>query len=263
MSDFLLLTTSLPAAPFALAVALSLAYWVVALVGGLDLGLEAADGAAAGAGEALEGALDGAADGLVDGALDAAADAADAVVDGAAEAGQAVGGAAALASVLRLGRVPLTVWLSLFSLWGWVLSFVAGWALLHPLQGSVPAWLGAGGGLVGAALGGALLAGFTSRPLEAFFRSHHGRDRGSLVGEVAEITTSRVDARFGQARLSLGGDDLVVQVRNDRPENGLGRGGRALVVGFDREREAYVVEPIDPGTGRARRAATPHAQTEG
>ena len=125
---------------------------------------------------------------------------------------------AVVASVLGLGKVPLTVWLSLFSLWAWVVAFLGGWLLRSPLGVFVPVWPGNLAVLVLAGAVGVVFARVTSRPLEPLYRRHGGRDRASLVGEVAEITTSRVDGRFGQARVEVGSDDLVVQVRCDRAE---------------------------------------------
>jgi hypothetical protein len=236
MTEFFAITTSLPAAPFALALLASLAYWVVALVGGLDL---------TGGAEGLDGVADAAVDGVAEAALDGVADG---VLDGAADAGteaavEAVGDTSLLASALRLGRVPVTIQLSLFAVWGWLFAFGAGWSLRHPLAGVLPGWLGAGLGLAGATAAAFVLAGVTSRPLEPLFKSHHGRRRDSLLGETAEVTTSRVDRRFGQGRVVLGGDEHVVQIRNDSPDNGLTRGARALLVAFDADREAWVVEP--------------------
>ncbi|HEX3761584.1 MAG TPA: hypothetical protein VHW23_22960, partial [Kofleriaceae bacterium] len=61
-------------------------------------------------------------------------------------------------------------------------------------------------------------------------------------GHVCTITTGRVDNRFGQATIEDGGTVLDIAVRCDRP-GALARGDRALVIEFDRERQAYLVEP--------------------
>ncbi|MEZ4238768.1 MAG: hypothetical protein R3F59_21975 [Myxococcota bacterium] len=95
-----------------------------------------------------------------------------------------------------------------------------------------------------AVLLGALGARVATRPLEPLFRVAHARSREALLGEAAEITTGRVDARFGQARLTVDGDELLVQVRCDQPDTGLRRGAEALVVAFDPRREAFVVEAL-------------------
>jgi hypothetical protein len=256
MNSVLDILGTLPVLPFTLGLGVCLAYWVVALVAGLDLGTDGADGALDGA---ADGALDGAADGVVDGAADGVADGAlegahEGVHEGLAEAAhesvaegvvESTVAATVLSTVFPLGRVPVTVWLSLFAWWGFLLT-LGGSFLMRTFasQGNVLVSLG----LLGIAIPAALvLAGGSSRPLEPLFRTVGSRGRAHLIGEVAEITTGRVDARFGQARIVLGGDDLVVHVRCDRPDNGLGRGHQALVVEFDKERDAFVVEPISDG----------------
>lgn len=140
--------------------------------------------------------------------------------------------------------VPITAWLALFAGWGWIASFVISWAARHPLVGVLPAAVVSYGGLVAAVIVGFVGARISSRPLAPFFQTQPARQRSSIVGEVAEVTTDRVDARFGQARLMAGGDDLLIQVRCDRADNGLSRGRQALIVGFDDRRDAFVVEPI-------------------
>jgi hypothetical protein len=178
-------------------------------------------------GLALAGALD--LDG--DGALDGIADAADSPPP---------------ATGVMARYVPITAWLALFAGWGWIASFVISWSARHPLAGVLPAGVVSYGGLAGAVIVGFAGARFTSRPLAPFFRTQPARQRSSIVGEVAEVTTDRVDARFGQARLMAGGDDLLIQVRCDRADNRLSRGREALIVAFDDRRDAFVVEPISP-----------------
>lgn len=258
MHDLLTLLTTLPVLPFAIGLGMAVVYWIIALVSGIDLGSDGADGLVDGVADgALDGAADGALDGAADGALDGAADgAADGALDGAAD-GAADGATdgvaeswsmlALIASVLPIGRVPITVWVSLFSWWGFMLSLGSSLLLRFVgLQGEILASIGA---LFAVGLLSLPLSTRTSRPLEPLFRTVTGRSRVSLVGEVAEITTGRVDQRFGQARITLGGDELLVHVRCDKPANRLVRGSSALVVGFDIDRDAFIVEPMSVAHG--------------
>ena len=244
MLDFFTIAITMPALPFTVAVLFSTVFWLVSLVGGLDFGGEGADGVLDGVTDGVDGAVDGAADAAADAAFDGAADGIGEAADGASDTVSGLTGPALVASVLGLGKVPITVWVSLFALWGWAVAFVGGWLLRSPLIVFVPAWPANTVVLLIATVAGVVLARLTSRPLEPVYRSHGGRKRASLVGEVAEITTSRVDAKFGQARIEIGGDDLVVQVRCDGA-NPLVRGSRALVVEFDSGRDAFVVEPLE------------------
>lgn len=232
MHDLLDILGSLPVLPFAAGLGLSAIYWVVTLASGMDLGTDG---------------LDGAAEGAVDGALDSAADgAADAATEGAGE-GWGDSLLALVGPIMRLGRVPLTVWLSLFTWWGFLIS-VVGSAVLQALLPAGNLILEAGA-LGFSALAATFLAGLSGRPLEPIFRTVSGRRRAQLLGETAEVTTGRVDGRFGQARILVGGDELVVQVRCDKPDNGIVRGQAVLVVEFDEGRDAFIVEPMTQGRG--------------
>ena len=157
----------------------------------------------------------------------------------------------------------MTVTGSLFAFGGWCAAFVLTLYLRWlPLPELVFV------GLVTAA--SVLVAGvFTnlgSRPFEPVFRMAHARERSSLVGESCEIATGRVDGRFGQATAMLGGDDLLFQVRCDSA-NTMSRGDKALIVSFDAERDAFVVESLSaPGRQSSlatARRASPRAVEEG
>lgn len=244
MTEFISIAASFPTVIFTVGLGISALYWIAALLGAVDLEVfDAADGV-------LDGAIDGALEGALDGAMDAGAEAlGDAAAEGAAEglegAVEGTGGLLfGLASLLRIGKVPVTVTLSLFTLWGWVVGFLMTWLFRHPLDGVAAPLTYSLIAMGGAVLGAFGLTNATSRPFEPLFQTHEVRGNRALIGEVAEIETGRVDARFGQARIVLGGDELHVQVRCDHPDNKLGRGDRALVVHFDQQREAFVVEPL-------------------
>lgn len=263
MQGFIDIVLSLPTVVFTVPLLLACGYWLLVVLGGADP--EALDGVLEGTDGLFEG-LDGAVESL-DGATEALDGAAEAL-DGAAEAADGAeslgtpGGALVwLAFLLRLGRVPVTVTLSVFVFLGWALSFLLTW-----LVGS---WLAST--LVALACVGAVslvsmgLTHLATRPLDPFFETHAGRSRATLLGEECVLLTSRVDARFGQARVDLPEDDLVVQVRCDLP-NTLSRDGRALLVSYDAQREAFVVEPLraapSPDAPTDARDPSPHSSRE-
>jgi len=183
--------------------------------------------------------------GAADGALEGAADgAAEGVADGAAEgAGKGVADEvfAGLSSALHLRDAPLTVVLTLFVTFGFLVSALAMQTLGPrfgdgPLVGSLV--------LVAASLISLLFTSLAVRPLAPLFRTHKAKGRRDLVGRVCVISTGHVDARFGQATLEDGGAGLILQVRceTDVP---LQRGDRALILGWDPKTEGFVVEPMD------------------
>jgi hypothetical protein len=255
MAEFISIISSFPTVVFTVALVLASLYWALAVVGAVDLEVfDLADGALDGA---VDGALEGAMDGALDGAMDGAAEGAvDGALDGATEGTEVpVSGGALLwlANVLRLGRVPVTVSLSAFALWGWVAGFLLTWLFRAYDAGWMSHLVFSVVAMVACVAVSAALTNVSVRPLEPVFRPAPARERASLVGEVCEITTSRVDLKFGQATLQLGTDHLVVQVRCETA-GALGRGDSALIVHFDPRHDAFVVEPL-----QARRGGQPTA----
>ncbi|MFT4622254.1 MAG: hypothetical protein ACI8PZ_000910 [Myxococcota bacterium] len=262
MQGFFDILVSFPTIVFSVSLGLVLLYWVTVMLGAADIDLM--DGVLDGAGEGLEGAMDGAIDGALDGAMDGAVDGAADAIDGAVEAdtdldadmdGSAESFSALkfIANALRLGRVPATITLSLFVFGGWFTSFLLTWTALQASVALHGAVLGALIFLTASLLATAF-TNVATRPVEPVFKVAHARERNSLVGEACEITTGRVDGRFGQAIAMVGGDDLLFQVRCDTADNTLRKGQRALIVSFDRKREAFVIEPLTAPLGAPARA---------
>lgn len=215
---------------------------------GLDGSLEGADGAFDGAFDGADGALDGA-DGAIDGA-DGALDGADGALDGADGADAldgAKGGAGVLStllSALNLRRAPITVVFSLISFFGWILSFV-GVRYLGPVLGvALPDWAVGALILVGSFVAAVPATSLATKPLEPLFKLKVGPRRQDYVGTVCRISTGRVDGKFGQATVEDGAGGLIIQVRIDAGAE-IKRGDQALIIDYDREREAYVIEAYD------------------
>lgn len=254
LSTFIEIILGFPTVLFTVPLAFAMFYWVLAIVGAVDLdvfdGLDGLDGAL----DSLDGAADGALEGMTDAAVEGVADAvADAAVEGAAEgAAEAEPTAAGLGgplvllfNVLRIGKVPVTVSLTMFCLWGWVTGFLLTWIYRNVYGiGVIPHVAFSLAAMVVAVVFALGITNVAVRPLEPVFKSAPGRKRNSIIGETAQLTTGRVDADFGQATVQIKGDDLVFQVRCDRKGNGLRRGDFVLVVHYDNRREAYVVEPL-------------------
>jgi len=249
MTAFLESLLALPTVLFTGALGLALLYWSLVFLGALDIDFLDIDVDVDG-----DGLADGALDGAVEGALDGGADGADAL-DGSDSA--SVGALARLLGVLRVRDVPITVSLSFMALFAWVTS----WLLVRlagPLvPGAVPA-VAVGALFALAAIAIAVPAGrLAVRPLAGLFHTEQGARRSDLIGQTVEIVTGRVDRRFGQAELSTDGADLLVQVRAD-PAVALARGEQALIVSWDPQADAFVVEPLR-ASGAAPAPAAPTA----
>lgn len=235
MGSFVAVIVAYPVVVWSVLLGAALLYWVLVMVGALDIDLfSGADGA-------MDGALDGAADGALDGAADGAVDGgADGAGDGLDTHG--TDGHAAVLPLAWMRAVPITVSGSVMIVFGWLLS-VAGVRVASHLAGEVPGALVKTGILLASALIALPLAGLCVRPLRRFFATQGAKGRSDLVGRICVVTTGTVTGRFGQA--SLEGEDmsLLLQVRHDHPD-ALRRGDQALIVAWDSQREAFVVEPV-------------------
>ena len=214
-----------------------LLYWLFVILGALDIDI-------AGHGDV---------DGDVD--LDLDVDAPGSDVDG----GDVHVGGAGLAVILQsfgVGKVPLTVVVSTITLFSWILC-VLGMRYLGGVfgDGALTTWLVKPAVFFGSLITGGLAAGVAVRPLVPTFKGHTARSRADFVGKPCIVTTGRVDANFGQAELTDGGDVLIIQVRSDRSEKGereFSRGSRALIFDYDADREAYLILPMEDVLGEGR-----------
>lgn len=198
-----------PTVVFTIGLGIALVFWLSVLLGALDLDL-------------FGGGADGA-DGGGDGG------------DGA-DGGDGGGG---LWYGLGLGTVPITISVSVILLVGWIGSLLAMEYVVPSFSNASwlpPALLPV---MIIVAL---VLAGFLVRPLAPFFAFKQGKFNSEYVGHTCTITTGSVDAGFGQAIIEDGGTVLDIPVRCDRPGR-FARGDKALIIDFDPDRQAYVVEP--------------------
>lgn len=226
--DFLTNAFAFPTAIWSVLLIFVLLYWLLVILGALDL--DVLDGVLGGA--------DGAADGALDGALDGGAEGFD-TGDGAHE-----GVLASLLATLGLGGVPLTVALSVLIFLGWVLTYL-GMELWRRAGLAILGGVAAGIVVAGVALALALVStSLALRPLRGTFRTQEATSRHELIGRICKLTTLRADTGFGQAEIDDGGSPVLMQVRCLRP-NQLTRGAQAIVYDYDREREVFLIAPLD------------------
>ncbi len=250
MEVFLTTSLSFPTAFYTVTLGFVVLYWLTVIVGALgidvlDFHIDGAEGAIDGAAEgAAEGAMEGAAEGAVEGATDGTMDGvADAPVEGAEDraAHGAQGSIAWIFSTFKLRGVPVTLLLSIWLIFAWIVTYMISLELLPILGG--PHWL-MGVLTVGVGLAAGLpLASVVVRPLRGLLKPERQAKRSDHVGKIVTIDTSRVDADFGGARAEDGGAGLILRVRAE-PGNHLTRGSKASVVAFDSERDAYEVAPV-------------------
>lgn len=223
MDPFLQAITSFPTVPLTVLLGVVVGYWIFALV----------TGAAFHGGDAVTGGIKAVGDATtvaIKGAVEAVAGDTDADLGDAADAG--------VLTTLGLGKVPITITLSVIALAAWTVSTL-GTLILQPVNVFFQSALLAVS-LVCGLLGAAVLL----RPLgKALDQSKPARRRDSL-GQICTITSGRVDATFGTAQVDDGAAGLNVHVVCAKA-NTLKKGDRAILIDFDTAKDTYEIEPVD------------------
>ncbi|NIB39104.1 DUF1449 domain-containing protein [Pseudomaricurvus alkylphenolicus] len=212
MDPFYQNITSFPTAFFSFFLALSVLYWLVAVLGFVDLEVldfDLPEGDSGPAGQGSEG----------------------------------VSNPDVLAGLmLRFGLVgvPVTVIISLISLIGWVICYYSVHFLL--------AWMGEGflrlvfglPVLLVSLYIAVMLTAQVIKPLRPLFLKATQETEKKVLGQVAVVRTSRVDKDFGEASLEDGGAGLILKIRATG-EQTFTRGDRVVLLEYLKEQNVYRV----------------------
>ena len=147
---------------------------------------------------------------------------------------------------LGLGGVPLSVAASVLVFFTWLLTallhqYVLVWVpteLLRTLCGIAV--------LVFAAVLSLPIAARVLKPMRGLFVKHAARSNDSLVGLDCRIVTQKVDQGFGRAEVDSLGTSINIRVWAAVP-NTLGKHSRAIIVAYDVVTQQYEVQAA-PGT---------------
>lgn len=202
MDQFLSIALSFPTLVFSVLLAVAMFYWLLAVVGLVELDVfplgMSPDG------EGLE-----------------------------------LGGVAGLLMKVGLDGVPLTLVLTVLTFFAWLISYFAGFFLLQHLPWDL---LRHGLGAVAAVLAVVVALPFTGlalRPFRGLFAKVKAVDSVSLLGEVAVVRSPVVSQAQGTASLNDGGAGLILQVRADPGR--FVRGDRVVLAEYIESQNAYRV----------------------
>ncbi|MCU0393115.1 MAG: YqiJ family protein [Thermoflexibacter sp.] len=153
-----------------------------------------------------------------------------------------------LGEVLGFGMVPSSVLITLIlffqgvtgiALNEWLLAtfHVEGW--LRYLLLVVNFLLSLGVGMT--------VASFISRPLRYLFKDYGAATKAeAIVGKIAQVSSGKVNADFGQAVVKLeDGNTIEVAVRIAEQQNSLEYGQKLLILDFDKEKNVYLVDKYE------------------
>jgi hypothetical protein len=242
MEHFGSIALSFPCGVYTVLLGAALIYWVFVMIGLARLELHADGGAgvdSGGGADAGHHAGDG--DAGDSGDHDAGADGHDGPNAHAYHNSHGV--LSGMLASLKLRSVPATVTASAIVLFAWLFATLA--------------MLSADTLLPSARLGAVRIAVFflaplaalpcTSlaiRPLAPLFAPPKTAGRQDLVGQICTIRTGTVTERFGEAMLDDGGAGLVVRVHVDGNDK-LGRGDKAVIIGYDDDTQEFTVARLD------------------
>lgn len=157
------------------------------------------------------------------------------------DVGDTVGGmGAASLRWLNLQNVPLVVWVGVFAILWWIISWVL-WTG-YDRQRYAPALLTSA---LLAARNLVIAVGLTklaTAPLAKRFETSRYRP-STLMGQICQVSSGQATPEFGQARFRTDAAPLLLNIRTDGSH--LSKGDMARIVSFDPQRRVYTVTKVD------------------
>ncbi|MBN8757572.1 MULTISPECIES: OB-fold-containig protein [Variovorax] len=158
-----------------------------------------------------------------------------------------VGHLASYVVAFGLNGVPFSVAVSLLVLVSWTVCCLGGEWLL-PLVPTLPLQLLAGTVLlVASAVIAIPVTAVAIRPLRGLFVSHTAVSNAALVGQLCRVVTGVVNEKDGRAEVARRGASLNIRVWATAP-NSLKRGSQALILEYDEVAGRYLIAAQDDAT---------------
>ena len=155
-----------------------------------------------------------------------------------------IGHLASYVVALGLNGVPFSVAVSLLVLVAWTVSCLGGEWLL-PLVPTMALQMLAGTALlVASAVIAIPITAVAIRPLRGLFVSHTAVSNAALVGQLCRVVTGVVNEKDGRAEVARRGASLNIRVWATTP-NALKRGSQALIVEYDEAAARYLIVAHD------------------
>ncbi len=149
--------------------------------------------------------------------------------------------------LLKLGLhgVPLTIIITLASLFGWFFSFFCVRLILPHVPSGIMEFIASTLILIGSLYIAARLTALVIRPLRPIFLATNQETRQDIIGQAAVVRTGKVNQTFGEAFLEDGGAGLILKVRSYKDEE-FKRGDRVIPIEYDDTNNTYkVISEID------------------
>lgn len=141
---------------------------------------------------------------------------------------------------LGLNGVPLPIVISLISLFGWAFSFVLVFFLIPLVPTAFLKFVVGIPILVCVTYCAAVVTGWMIRPLRPLFLASNQEVQKNILGLCATVRTGVVDKTFGEAIVEDGGAGLIVKVRSYKDEI-FKRGERVVLIEYLADENLYRV----------------------
>ncbi len=144
--------------------------------------------------------------------------------------------------MLRLGLngVPVTIIISLISLFGWILSYYSVYLLFSLVPDGILQYLAGIPILLVSLYVAAMITAFVIKPLRPLFKKAHQTTEKYVLGQVAIVRTSRVDESFGEAVMADGGAGLILKIRSSSDSH-FKKGDKVVLFEYVKETNVYRV----------------------
>lgn len=209
MSSFLDAAIAYPTAIYTTLLGVVLLYWLLALIGVVDLDLQGAE-------HGLHVDVDGGMEGL--------------------------GGLASFVVAFGLSGVPFSIVLGLLVVISWTVCCLGGMWLLPWVPGGILHGVAATVLLLLSLVLALPITALLLQPLKGLFVTHNAVSNAALVGQRCKVLTTHVGETFGQAEVSRRGAPINIDVGAQVP-NSLKRDSVALILDYDPSTSRYLIEP--------------------
>lgn len=139
-----------------------------------------------------------------------------------------------------LHGIPLTVIISLWSLFGWILSYYAVYYLSGWVPQGILLFIFNGVVFITALFFSILLTVICLHFIRPIFPNNEQKSVKKLIGKTAIVRTSKVTELFGEVFLEDGGAGLILKVRTDKDKPFI-KGDKVVLLEYFEESNTYYV----------------------
>jgi hypothetical protein len=145
--------------------------------------------------------------------------------------------------------VPVTIILSLITLFGWMISYYGVYFVFSVIPSGFLEDLAGIPIFIGSLYVAVLITAVIIKPMRSLFKNAFKETIKYVLGQVAVVRTSRVDENFGEAVMQDGGAGLILKVRSEKGVT-FSKGDKVVLFEYLKEKNVYRVISQDEFNGK-------------